>query len=342
MSAGVTTACPAELEQLVLSRTMLTPPLQCTPLTGGVSSDIHLVSDTSGHRVVAKRALAQLKVAAVWTAPVERSASEEAWLDVAAELTPGFAPRALGRDPESGWLLLDYLDPADHVLWKSELLAGRVDLAVAQGVGTRLGALHAASARDSSALSGRFATDALFDALRLDPYLRSLLGVHPQVAPRVAATIERTASTKLALVHGDVSPKNILIGPDGPVLLDAECAWWGDPAFDLAFVLTHLVAKSHHVEGQAEQLRECARGVLDAHAAHVDWEAVDSLHRRVAELLPAIVLARVDGKSPLEYLDEQTRRTIRQRALTVLQAEPAPLSVVIDALARVQEPDEHH
>jgi fructosamine-3-kinase len=308
--------CPRDLADFVLLHTALESPLSCTPLTGGVSSDIYLVSDGTS-RVAAKRALAQLKVAAEWHAPPERSASEASWLRVAEVLAPGLSPRLLAFAPDPGWLLLEFLDPSTHPVWKQQLLGGVVDPAVARSVGAGLGRLHSATAARPQ-LAERFATDDLFDALRLDPYLRALLPQHPAVADRIETVIRRTASTKLVLVHGDVSPKNILVGPRGPMLLDAECAWWGDPAFDVAFLLTHLVAKALHLPDCLPLLATAIDGFLTTYCGHVDWEDVDTLRGRVSDLLPALLLARVDGKSPLEYLTTAERGDLRDRALRLL------------------------
>ncbi len=52
------------------------------PLTGGVSSDIWRVNTARGP-ICVKRALAQLRVEAEWLAPVERNASEVAWIEAA-------------------------------------------------------------------------------------------------------------------------------------------------------------------------------------------------------------------------------------------------------------------
>jgi aminoglycoside phosphotransferase (APT) family kinase protein len=324
-------SCPPELEALVLERSTLTAPLTCEPLTGGVSSEIYLVTGANGQSAVAKRALPQLKVAAVWEAPVARSASEAGWLEVAGELEPGLAPRLLGYSANAGWLVMEHIDPDTHRLWKAELLAGRVDVALAEEVGVQVGRLHAATAARPE-LAARFDTGDLFDALRLDPYLRSLLPLHPLLAPRIEQLIERTATTRRALVHGDVSPKNILSGPNGPVLLDAECAWWGDPAFDIAFVLTHLVAKSVHMPDQCLALCDAIDHLVSGYSKQVTWEPVADVLSRVATLLPALVLARVDGKSPLEYLDETSRDELRDRAMAALPGDPLDLDVTLELL----------
>ncbi|MBK5305448.1 MAG: aminoglycoside phosphotransferase family protein [Frankiaceae bacterium] len=325
-----TTTCPPDLEEFVLRHTALEQPLRCTPLPGGVSSDIYLV-EGSGGRVAAKRALAQLKVAAVWHAPRERSASEAGWLEVVGGLAPGFCPRPLGYTPDPGWLLMEYLDPVTHPVWKHHLLAGRVEPAVARELARRLGRVHRVTAGQPQ-LAQRFATDALFDALRLDPYLRALLPEHPVVADRIEAIIDRTAGTRIALVHGDVSPKNILLAPSGPVLLDAECAWWGDPAFDVAFLLTHLVSKTAHLPARHVELATAIEGFVADYTEHVDWEPVKKLLGRVSDLLPALVLARIDGKSPLEYLAPFARDALRMRALRLLGTEACDLQTSIRTL----------
>jgi Ser/Thr protein kinase RdoA (MazF antagonist) len=143
----------------------------------------------------------------------------------------------------------------------------------------------------------------------------------------------RTARTRLALVHGDVSPKNILAGPAGPVLLDAECAWYGDPAFDLAFCLNHLLLKCVAVPGRRAELKESAARLTVAYLAEVAWEPVAELEHRVATLLPALLLARVDGKSPVEYLtDPADRELVRRSARTLLTTKPpSALAGILEA-----------
>jgi aminoglycoside phosphotransferase (APT) family kinase protein len=300
------------------------------PLSGGVSSDIWRVTTGKGTFCV-KRALAQLKVAAEWKAPVSRNAIEWAYMELADEIAPGAVPQPIAHDAERGLFAMGWLAPEDHPLWKSELLAGRVDPDFAAAVGALIARIHAATARDPS-VPRRFATDDSFDALRIEPYLRTTARAHPDLADAIGVVARITANTHKALVHGDVSPKNILIGPAGPVLLDAECGWFGDPAFDLAFCLNHLAIKARIVDGAREALLESFDRLAESYLARVDWEAAEAVEARAARLLAILALARVDGKSPVEYLDEPQRSALRQAARAAVAASPDTLAIARDIL----------
>jgi hypothetical protein len=292
-----------------------------TPLTGGVSSDLWRV-DLPGRSVCVKRALAHLKVAADWQAPLSRNASEYAWMCFAFDQLPDNVPLPLAHDPAAGLFAMAYLPPERFPVWKAQLLRGQVEPETAAAVGGALGTLHAASARDI-ALADEFATDASFHALRIEPYLLATARAHPGLSDVLGRLAERTAATHLALVHGDVSPKNILVGANGPVLLDAECAWYGDPAFDLAFCLNHLLLKCLVVPTRHAQLDECAELLTEAYFGRVDWEPRARLEARAAALLPALLLARVDGKSPVEYLTDPAQQDFVRRHATAALHSPA-------------------
>jgi len=298
-----------------------------TPLTGGVSSDIWRL-DAGGRSICVKRALAQLKVAADWRVPVARNLYEWRWIEWVWQALPGVTPEPLAMDEKRGVFAMAYLPATAFPLWKQQLLSGKVDVASASAVGELLGRVHARSAADG-ALAAHFATDNLFHALRLEPYLHATGARHPRVAQRLADLSGRTAETKLALVHGDVSPKNILIGSNGPVLLDAECAWWGDPAFDLAFCLNHLLLKQMAAPQSATLLAASFTVLTESYMAQVDWESRAEIEARVATLLPALLLARVDGKSPVEYLGDAAPR-VRAAALTMLNP---PRDLIVDVQA---------
>lgn len=290
------------------------------PLAGGVSSDIWRIELASGP-ICVKRALARLKVAADWRVPVERNAYEYLWFETAARIVPEAVPRLLGEDREAGMFAMAYLDPRDHRVWKDELRRGRVDLDIARAVGTRLAAIHAGTAGDAE-IGARFATDALFHQIRLEPYLEATAQAHPDRAAALLELVDITARTRRALVHGDVSPKNIQIGPRGPVFLDAECAWYGDPAFDLAFCLNHFLLKCLWTPAAAPRFMEAFAAMAAFYLSGVTWEPPAGLEARAARLLPGLFLARVDGKSPVEYLSEERDKSRVRRVARRLLADP--------------------
>jgi len=293
-----------------------------TPLSGGVSSDIWRVDLADGSKLCVKRALAKLKTTADWFAPISRNAHEWAWIQFAAGIAPESVPTPLAQDTEVGAFAMSWLDPADLPVWKQQLLSGRVEPTTAGAVGHVLGTLHAASAgRDD--LRSAFDTTDLFYALRLEPYFLHTAKRHPSLASRLQTLVDRTAAQRLALVHGDVSPKNILVGPRGPVLLDAECAWFGDPAFDLAFCLTHLLLKALPRPDRKVQLQAAFTSLVDAYFTVATLEPRARLEGRAAALLPALLLARVDGKSPVEYITQDAQRELVRVAARPLIVTPA-------------------
>ena len=311
---------------------------QMTPLPGGVSSDIWRV-DLPGGPVCVKRALARLKVDAVWEAPVERSRYEWAWMQEAARIDPAWVPPLVAQDPRSSCLVMGFLDPADHPLWKAQLRRGEADERTAREVGTRLAAIHRATAGRAD-VRDRFDTGGIFHAIRLEPYLLATAERHRDLRPRLAGLAAATAATRRALVHGDVSPKNILVGPRGPIFLDAECASYGDPAFDLAFCLNHLLLKCLWTPAATPRFLASFDGLADAYLRGVAWERREDLEARAAALLPGLLLARVDGKSPVEYVTtDRDRNRVRRAARRLLREPTASLAAVRDAWARGPGPE---
>lgn len=318
------TAIYTSLETMGLLEPGERPMLQ--PMTGGVSSEVYKV-DIDGRTLCVKRALPKLQVKKDWRAPVERSRYEAAWMRLADGILPSIAPELVADDPVGLVIAMAYLPPSDYPLWKDQLKSGVADATVAARVGQALVTLHAATAGDADVQAQFEGTDVFFHALRIDAYLLEAARVQPSVAARLEAMAERTAIARIALVHGDFSPKNMLIGPDGPVILDSETATFGDPAFDLAFCLNHLLLKCvWHPEWTCDYL-DCFNALMENYLKGVTWEPREEIESRSVALLSGLLLARVDGKSPVEYVTDPARQDrVRQCAMGWLRHAPASLA----------------
>jgi tRNA A-37 threonylcarbamoyl transferase component Bud32 len=342
---------PAEFAQALRELGLVDTGEQLTgqALAGGVSSDIWRIDARAGALCV-KRALPKLRVAADWRAPVERNLYEARWMQVARAAMPVAVPRVRGQHAGLGVLVMDYLPPEAHLLWKDELQRGIARVAVAQAVGDTLGRIHAHAAARGDTLAALFDTDRIFFDIRLEPYLLATAARHADLAQALEALVRQTQRHKVSLVHGDVSPKNILVTraaadprtaqalPPQPMLLDAECAWWGDPAFDLAFCLNHLLLKCLWVPPSRAGFLGCFDALATAYRQHVDWEPAEALQARAARLLPGLLLARVDGKSPVEYLVEPWLHDVVRRVARQLLSNPeAQLDAVRHAFAEQLE-----
>ncbi|MDB6176358.1 aminoglycoside phosphotransferase family protein [Paracoccus sp. Z330] len=321
---NLTERCTALIQALDLGH-----PDQVTlvrPLTGGVASDIAEVR-VAELRLCAKFALPKLRVQAEWLAPVHRNRAEFEWLSYVHGIAPENAPKLYGRSEDMHGFAMEFLTGEDTYLWKDALLAERPERGEAAAVATLLGRIHNASAKPGFDTSA-FQNHDDFRALRIEPYLLFTATRHPQLAEKLQGLADMLYSASIALIHGDVSPKNIMLRNGAPVILDAECATMGDPCFDVAFCLNHLMLKAVHLPQSAPDLIARLTEFRDSYLPFVDWENPDQFEARVAALLPALFLARVDGKSPVEYLDDAARDHVRRIALALLNAGPGNLDEV--------------
>lgn len=286
------------------------------PFGGGISSVVMRIR-TSRDCMVYKHALPRLRVPEVWEMDQSRILGErDCMAALATLLPPGSVPEVRFSDPESFVLVMSCAPPGR--IWKECLLAGDVSSAAARRVGTLAGQLQAGAAA-SEELRERFDDIGIMLQGRVDPFHRTVARAHPDLAPAIEEDVERLVSNRRTLVLGDLSPKNIFVYPDRALLLDLEVAHWGDPAFDPAFLLTHLLLKSVHVRGRAEELLDAAAAFWDAYRARAPNDWSPGLERGVALELGCLLLARIDGKSRAEYLSEPERDQVRQLARGLVQ-----------------------
>jgi 5-methylthioribose kinase len=289
---------------------LLADPPYCARTMGGGVSNIVLSCRDERRALVVKQSLERLRVSAVWTAPRERILTEAAALGLIATMTPEDVPHVLHVDSELHAIVIAQA-PVAWTDWKTHLLAGRVRPAIASRLGHLLANWHTGTMDSEIDKTPMFADTRSFESLRVDPYYRTVALSHPELASGLSAVMQRMASTRVCLVHGDFSPKNILVdgdtGDQGWVI-DFEVAHLGDPVFDVAFLVSHLFLKSLHLPVAAPALDECASAFLASYRASGGGFDPQYLHQQVGALL----LARVFGKSPVEYLtSHQQAKAVR-------------------------------
>lgn len=314
-------------------------PVEVRELVGGVSNVVLLVTrKETGEAFVLKQARGRLRVAEEWLCPVERiwrevevlrlcgellriqPSENRVWPD---EIVP-VVPNVLWEDREN-FVYAMTAAPVGHRTWKEILLAGETTRGLAVACGSLLGQLHAASWGDVE-IANRLDDRSYFDQLRLDPYYRHVARVHPDLAPAVARLIDSVWQHRRCLVHGDFSPKNLLVWPGQMMLIDFEVGHYGDPAFDLGFFLTHLLLKSVWAGERRDEYLALATDFWREYRAAVETAIGPSemagLEERAMWNLAGCMLARVDGKSPVDYLSAQQRDDVRAIAIRWLVRPP--------------------
>ncbi len=301
-------------------------PVDVRVLAGGVSNVVLLVTlPARGEQFVLKQARGRLRVKEDWRCPIERIWREVEVLEVCgwvlrtakpekARFRPA-VPEVLWEDRENYCYAMTAA-PEEHRTWKEMLLAGRStdSLFIAATCGRLLGRLHAGTWRNAK-LASQFEDRSFFDQLRLDPYYRHAAKVHPDLAQQLSSLVDSVMEHRLCLVHGDFSPKNLLVSPSQALLIDFEVGHFGDPAFDLGFFLTHLVAKAVRAREQCRKYLLLEGVFWHFYCRELQTVAssseLDDLKRRMMLNLAGCLLARADGKSPLEYLTDAERSVIR-------------------------------
>jgi len=277
-----------------------------TVLGGGVSNLVVKVQTKTGNTFVVKISLPKLRVEEDWFADRSRIVREAACLKVIGRLVgQEFAPKVLHEDLANFACIIECA-PDGTVTWKKNLLEGKIEPEVTRKVAFFLSKFHRSTNEDQE-IKSDFSDQSNFVQLRINPYLVRVCEKHPDLKEQLDETISHLLSAKLCLVHGDFSPKNILLLPDGRVwIIDCEVAHYGNPAFDVAFCTNHLILKAIHLSSLAHL--EEAKRFWREYWKDSQWTLQEKFTVRV---LSALMLARVDGKSPAEYLGEEDRSTVR-------------------------------
>lgn len=303
-------------------------------LEGGVSNRALLIKSSSRPPFVVKQALPKLRVAVDWFSSPSRIHQEARGLEWLQELAPpGTVPPLLFEDLDSHVIGMAAV-PEPNCNWKRALLNGDVNLAFVERFALILGTIHRTSSQKREKIARVFEDRSFFETLRLEPYYRYSATQVPETAAFYANLIEMTLATKLSLVHGDYSPKNVLIHDGHLFLLDHEVIHFGDPAFDVGFALCHLLSKANHLARSRAAFVEAAQTFARRYLECIhDLEWSRALEVRAARHTLGCLMARVVGRSPLEYLSPQERNTQLEVALKLVPHPPGALRDFIDAFS---------
>jgi aminoglycoside phosphotransferase (APT) family kinase protein len=295
-----------------------------TVLAGGVSGRTVLVEWPDGRGRVFKQALPKLRVAVDWFSDPTRIHREALGLRRLDRLAPpGSVPRVVFEDEREHILGMEAV-PRPHDNWKALLVAGLLKDDHVRQFGRWLGTVHRRSWLDRAELAAAFDDRSFFESLRIEPYYQYTATRVPAATAFLDELVATTRGRRLALVHGDYSPKNVLVHAGRLIVVDYEVIHWGDPGFDLGFGLTHLLSKAHHVRGHRSAFGRAASRFYRAYAealGDVPW--VHDLESYAVRHALGCLLARAQGRSPLEYLDPTARERQRDVVLSLIAHPPA-------------------
>jgi len=299
-------------------------------LPGGVSSRTILVERSNRRDFVVKQARERLQVACDWFSDPLRIHQEAEGLRWLFKLAPEGAITPLLFEDRDHHIIGMAAVAWPHENWKSVLLQGRIDEQHVLQFARLLGQIHHTSRQKQSELAATFADRSFFESLHLEPYYAYSATQELAAADFLNSLVSETSMRRYCLAHGDYSPKNVLIYKDKLILVDHEVIHFGDPAFDLGFSLAHLLSKANHLQSYRVAL---------ASGAHLYWQTyvqscgdikrTNAFEEFVNRHTLACLLARVVGRSPLEYLGLADRARQRQAVLRMINSLPRTVPELI-------------
>lgn len=302
----------------------LVPPgasIDIRELAGGVSATV-LAVRAPGLALVVKQALPRLRVDDEWLAGQERTETEAAAMRICGAITPGALPAVVAIDPVRHVLAMELVE--DAAGWQAEVAHGAVHAERGAWAGATLAAWHRATAgrRDvDDALGGLV----LFEQQRLHPFHETLIARRPELVDAIAPYRDALRTERTCLVHGDYAMKNMLLRGADTFVVDFEVAHYGNPVFDLAFFLSFVLLSAVRWPALAGELRGLGEGFLAAYRAGTPFRFADDA---IAGHTACLVLARTDGKSPAQFLDDASRERAREIAIAMLDAPGDPLAAL--------------
>ena len=285
---------------------------QVEVLTGGVSNVV-LAITTASQKLVLKQALAELAVSEKWVADQRRAIVEADAIELFNRLSPTQVPKLVFLDPERFILVLERV-PVGSTVWKSDLLAGVINPDIGLKLGATLASWHNYGEKNAE-VKIKFMEDSLFEQLRIDPFYRFVAAKNPQIEVSIRKLINELEGDKTTVVHGDFSPKNIMVATNDDVyILDFEVTHVGNPVFDLAFLIAHLLCKFFRTDDRlhAKLLANTAISFVE------EYQGVRRISPTLTKHASLIALARVEGKSPVNYLSAGAQHKLQTFTKAIL------------------------
>ena len=291
--------------------------LEIKRLKGGVSCEVYKAK-TIKNTYCIKRALPKLLVKKDWYVKTNRIKYEYLWLKHCKKLLPKSIPKIYKFDEKSKYLILEYLNEKKFLNLKSEFLKGKINYKLINKIGKNLSIIHNNSTKKN--IEKKFSPNFRnFYDLRLDAYFNEVKRVHPNLSSFVNNINKQYKENRTTLVHGDMSPKNILFYKNEIKFLDAETSNFGDPVFDVVFFTNHLLIKSIYLPNKKNQFLKAYKNFIDTYISNSNCEDKKFFFRRCLNMIPLMLIARVDGKSPVEYVTSvKMKNEIRKLSFKLL------------------------
>ncbi len=320
---------PSTIARLLAADGVAAADAELVPLSGGVSCDVWHVEprfvlcgfvEANPHGLVIKSPLARLRVPTTWEADVSRAGVEAAALRLFGDISPGLVPPVVWEHRTDPVIAISSA-PRDWRDWREVLSEGdATDIVdICTTLGTTLARWHVAT-EDPAALPAILTTGDRLRTLRTDPFHRAAAVELPQVSDELFALAGELEAARTCLVHGDFSPKNVLVASSHPGalwIIDAEVAHFGNPSLDAAFMSAHLLLKAVWRPEMAVELA----------AGRVEFEAA---YRSISSLVPArswsaqtgaILAGRVWGVSRANYLSQADREQVTEIAISLVSGQ---------------------
>jgi hypothetical protein len=284
---------------------------------GGVSGTVVFVY--AGKKpIIIKQALAQLKVKEEWHCDPNRMGIEYKSNEIYHRLVPDCAPAVYFYD-DKNYIYGREAVPENCSMWKTDLFSGLLDFHVAEKSIRTLLMVHEKCAGDAE-VAAMFADKQIFYELRISPYIEFLVDKYPHLKNFAAPIIKELMESSITLIHGDYSPKNIMTIGRNISVLDYEVACYGHPVFDLAFFAAHFVLKAVKHKQWAGAYISMLKYMLEIYFTEIRFMNAANLEEGFIKLLALLLLARIDGKSPAEYIDAETdKELVRKMAFEIIQ-----------------------